>query len=254
MFLSITEHIQRHILSFCNIWDLASLLMTNKALSLLPLSNIDVEVEVFGLFVYHFSQWIKKHQVRKINRLKITEYIIINDHCMDNRHLASCTCLEEIQDAFQSIIQDVNILILSKVTFVGGNETPIIIPKKVQRLYLENCYPIHMNWINEIRNLGHLSLSWNEETSWYGWRGDVYIGGKLCNASVKSFYTNYFRFKDDMKNFIETSCEKSNQLTTFSFESFLDDDDEIVDTVKAVYPNAVVRIIVGDCIFTFGKK
>jgi hypothetical protein len=242
MFLSITEDIQRHVLSFCSIWDLASLLMTNKALSCLHLCNIDVEIEVLGIFVYHFSLWIKKHQVRKINCLKITEYIIINDHCMDNQHLACCTCLEDIQDAFQNVVQDVNVLILSKVTFVGGKEIPIIIPKKIQSLYLDNCYPIYMNWINEIGNLNHLSLCWNEETSWYGWRGDVYLGGKLCNDSLKSFHINYFRFKDDMINFIKTCCEKSNQLTTFSLESLFDDNDdvEIVDSVNVVYPNAVV--------------
>ena len=233
-----------HIISYCSAMDICEMLCLSKRLNQ-SLSNSNTymsEIKVHGFLVYDLIQWIKKYNIRGIKVLKIYNYNVSNDHCMDIQEVVeSCTCVDDIMRTLQSL--EVNTLILHSVNL----GTYDIIPRKLEKLSLINIDTYSdMNWVNHIIGLKELSLLLEYDpyhASYVSY--DMYLSRLegLRNPTLKSFTTNYFYFKEDMTYFLNHSYKNEN-LELFSFQTVLDDKEyppDINPVILEKFPKCVIK-------------
>ena len=231
-----------HIISFSNAFDLCNIICASKKLNRSIDNNYINEIQVHGFFVYDLVQWLRKYNIRSIKYLKISNYNVSNDHCMDNIYQVEgdlCDCVEDIITTLQSI--EINTLIFSGVD-LGSH---FIVPRKLEKLSLINSDTSSstIEWINGIDGLKELSLmlEYDPYHASYSSYLSNFIG--LKNSSLSSFTTNYFYFMEDMSCFLNNSNENEN-LKVFSFETILDQEDyppNINVLIKEKFPNCVIK-------------
>lgn len=228
-----------HILSFVDTLDITHMLMVNTELSrvTLPVALGNKEIEIrSGSSLVSFCLWAKKHHVQKLKRLEI-------------RHV-DCTRYSYIKEEYVNslkVLQDINLktLVLAKMNF--GEEN--LIPRRVENLYINECFPVKMQWINNrIENLQVLSIHGQQQPK--SSFCDMKTSG-LQLLCVKKFSTNYLQNVPEMLEFFGNSLANEN-MTEFSFDMPIEDrknnEPLLKKKIKEIFPKIqIIREIIGSC-------
>lgn len=238
MLLDLDSYIQNQIYSFCDIYDIVELLQTSKQIKIDGL-KLD-EVKVSGMNMHNFVQWLREHKIHSIECLRVENYIMNNDHCMDF-YVERCDCVEEIKETLGSI----SIKKLSLVSVFLDEH--VIDWKGVESLHIGDCR-FHYEWINDQKDLKELSINGYFTDGTYPPFSLIdekikFFGLKL--PSLESFESNGFIFGEQLDDFLAQS-EISERLKLFKIQSWIDlgewDYQAILRKVKTKFPNVIMKV------------
>lgn len=244
MFDRLPYELLHHIISYIQAEDVCHLMETSFDFYS-TLNNIELsKVEVRGFQLYDFVMWLETHRISKVNHLKINDYNMRNDHCMDT-YIEDCDCINQIKRGLEKL--EIETLILSEIRIDDSDMITLKWSRNIRKVHLMNYnFDSDMKWLYQtLPDIRELQIDYQySEYEVFFMPSLAFLQTGIQNDKLERFSTNMFFFGEDLETMLRNSGKNEN-LKVFSLSEISPSGVgiEIIELMEELYPNSKMVVI-----------